>query len=75
MNEVLSIEEIRSRFDSEWVLLEDPKLDDQMQVTGGRVVCHSMDRDEVDRKAVELRLRHSAFLHTGEMPENTAIIL
>src|SRR5438874_1099657 len=49
MDEVMTIEEIDSRFPSEWVLLADPKVDQYGRVVGGRVVCHSRDRDEVDQ--------------------------
>jgi hypothetical protein len=72
---VLSLAEIEARFDSEWVLLEDPVLSPGGQVAGGKVVWHSTDRDEVYQKAVELRLKHSAFLYTGEMPEDAVIVL
>ncbi len=75
MNEVLTITEIESRFDSEWVLLEDPEVNKNMKVVGGKVVCHSKDRDEVYRKAIELRLKSSATLYTGTIPEGAAIIL
>ena len=75
MNEVLTHAEIHSRFDSEWVLVENPEVNEQMEVVRGKVVCHSKDRDEVYRKAVELRLKSSATLYTGTMPENTEIIL
>ena len=75
MNEVLSIAEIESRFDSEWVLLEDPQTSEKRQVLGGKVLWHSKDRDEVYRKALELRPKHSAFLYTGKIPEDAAVIL
>lgn len=75
MNEVLTLAEIYERFPSEWVLIADPELDDKLEVIRGRVVCHSKDRDEVDLKAVELRLKSSAFLYTGGIPEGTAVIL
>ena len=75
MDEVLTREEIYSRFPAEWVLLADPEVDEHQRVVRGRVICHSKDRDEVDRKAIELRLKSSAFLYTGAMPENTAIVV
>jgi hypothetical protein len=75
MGEILSLDEIKSRFDSEWVLVEDPQLDESLQVQAGWVVFHSKDRDEVYQKAVELHLKHSAFLYTGELPEGTAVVL
>ena len=75
MDQVLTSEEINARFDAEWILLEDPEVDEHLQVVRGKVVCHSKDRDEVDRKAVALRLKHSAFLYIGKMPEYAAIVL
>jgi hypothetical protein len=61
--------EIESQFHSEWVLVEDPEVDDQLHVVREKVVAHSKDRDEVDRKAIELRLKHSAFLFVGSWPD------
>jgi len=77
VNQEMSLEEIETRFQSEWVLIEDPETTDTLQVVGGRVLWHSEDRDEVYRKAKELQSRHSAILYTGKMkmPKDTAIIL
>lgn len=75
MSEVLTIEEIESRYDSEWILVEDPELDEHLNVLSGRVVCHSKDRDEVYQKALDVRPKRPAVLYTGRMPEGTAIIL
>ena len=75
MNEVLTIGEIEQRFDSEWILVEDPQLDEHLNVLGGRVAWHSKDREEVHRKLLELRPRHPAIFYNGKMPEGTAIIL
>ena len=75
MNDVFSISEIQLQFESEWVLVEDPQTDDALEVVSGAVLCHSKDRDEVYRKAVELRPRRFAMLYTGKIPENTAIVL
>jgi hypothetical protein len=75
MDELLTIGEIERRFDSEWVLVEDPQTGDSLEVRGGKVLWHSRDRDEVYRKAVELRPRRFAVLYTGRMPEDTAIVL
>ena len=75
MNEVLSVADIKARYESEWVLLEDPQLNEQLDVLSGRVLCHSKDRDEVYQKAVELRPKHSAVLYTGTIPQGTAVVL
>jgi hypothetical protein len=75
MNDVLAVAEIEERFQSEWVLVEDPQTNDALEIEGGTVVWHSKDRDEVYRKAVELRPKRFAVLYTGRMPEDTAIVL
>jgi hypothetical protein len=75
MDEILTLDEIKSRFDSEWVLVEDPEVDEQLRVVRGKVVCHTKNRDELDRKMIELRPRSSATLYTGKIPDNTAIVL
>ena len=66
---------VDERFTSEWALLLDPKTDDKQRVTGGSLVCHSKNRDEVYQKAIELKPKRAAILFTGKIPEGTAVIL
>ncbi|MBN2578964.1 MAG: hypothetical protein JXB10_08230 [Pirellulales bacterium] len=75
MPEMMTIDEIESRFQSEWVLLSDPQTDETLQVLGGTVLHHSKDRDEVYRRMVALRPQRSAVLYTGGMPEGTELVL
>jgi hypothetical protein len=75
MAEVLTRDEMNSRFDSEWVLVEDPEVDAQLRVVRGKVIYHTKNRDELDRKMIELRPKSSATVYTGKMPANTAIVL
>lgn len=75
MNEILTIMQIEARFASEWVLVVDPQTNDALEVLSGKVSWHSKDRDEIYRKAVELRPRRFAVLYTGTMPKDTAVVL
>jgi hypothetical protein len=75
MDDILTIAQIEAQFESEWVLVEDPQTNEALEVQSGRVRWHSQDRDEVYRKAVELRPRRFAMLYTGKMPKDTAIVL
>ena len=75
MDSVLTVEEIRERFASEWGLIGDPQTSETLAVQAGTVLHHSKDRDEVYRKAIELRPKRCAFLYTGEIPEGMAIVL
>jgi len=69
MNEIMSLAEIEAWFESEWVLLENPQTTESLEVKSGKVLWHSKDRDEVDRKALELRPKHSAISYTWTLPE------
>ena len=71
----MSIEEIESQFNSEWVLVEDPQTNETLEILGGKVLHHSKDRDEVYRIAVNLHPTRCAVLYTGEIPEDTAVVL
>ena len=75
MDEVLTAAQIETQFESEWVLVEDPQTDEALTVQRGKVRWHSKDRDEVYRKAVELRLQRFAILYTGKIPKDAAIVL
>jgi hypothetical protein len=75
MNDMLTAAEIGERFESEWVLVEEPETDEALNVQHGRVRWHSKDRDEVYRKAIELRPRRFAILYTGRIPEDSAVVL
>jgi hypothetical protein len=75
MNDILTFDEIKSRFPSEWVLVGDPEIDTSLELVTGRVLCHSVNREEVDRKLLELRPTRFAVRYLGKMPENTALVL
>jgi len=75
MEELMAMADIQARFDSEWVLLEDPQTADSLEVIGGKVLWHSRDRDEVYRKAQELAPRHSAIVYTGSLSDEVVVIL
>lgn len=57
------------------MLIEDPETDTALTIRHGRVRWHSKDRDEVYRKAVELRPARFAILYTGKIPEDSAVVL
>ena len=75
MEQEMTIEEIESQFDSEWVLVGDPETDEHLEVLRGKVLHHSKDRDEVYRKAIALKPKRFAMLYTGEIPEGTEVVL
>ena len=75
MSDVLTVAEIQSQFPLEWVLVEDPNTNELLELQSGNVLYYSKDREEVYRKAVELRSKKFAMLYTGIIPPDTAIVL
>jgi hypothetical protein len=73
--EILTLAEINARYPDEWVLVVDPEVDEHLNVLRGQVAFHSRDRDEVDRKALQLRPKSSAFIFTGRTPEGMVFAL
>ena len=75
MDEVLTIEEIQARYAPDWVLIGEPQTDESQRLLAGKVLFHSADRDEVDRRLLELRPARFAFRYLGTLPEDMALVL
>ena len=75
MNKTLTITEIELQFDSEWVLLEDPQTNEALEVQSGKVLYHSKNRDEFDRKALDFHPKRFAVLYTGQPSEEMEFAL
>ena len=75
MSEILTIAEIESRYPDEWLLLDELETTDAPEIKAGRVLFHSKDRDEVYRKAMELRPKRFATFCTGTIPDDAAVVL
>jgi hypothetical protein len=73
----MTIEEIKQRFDGEWVLLDKPESSSETaQLQSGTLVYHSPNRQEVYRKAMELPVpRHIAIFYVGRPPEGMRYLL
>ena len=75
MSEVLDIDEINRRFASQWVLIDEPEVDEHLNVIRGKVVFHTKDRDELDRKMLRLKLKRGARFYTGPFPPDIDLVL
>jgi hypothetical protein len=52
-----------------------PETDESLQVLSGVVHWHSKDRDELYRKAIELKPRSFATLCFAEIPDDMVVVL
>jgi hypothetical protein len=75
MTEILTIEEIEARYAPEWVLIGDPTTDEYQAVRSGRVLVHSMDRDEVCLKVREYPPGRYALRYLGGFPDDMALVV
>lgn len=73
--QMMTMEEIEKQFDGEWVILEDPIVNEQDEIIGGKLLAHSKNRDEVYQVALQQRPKHAASIYLGPMPDNIAINL
>jgi len=75
MEEVLNIEEIKSQYSGEWLLISYTELDEQMNVVRGQVLAHSPHRDEIYRQLLSAKGKSVAVEYTGSIPEDLAVVL
>ncbi|MBK9458844.1 MAG: hypothetical protein KA783_08895 [Chitinophagales bacterium] len=78
MQQMLNIEEIRSQYPNEWVLIGNPLLKNPeiqasiiSQLISGIVLFHSKDKRELAYKAREIKssVENITLIYTGEIPK------
>jgi hypothetical protein len=69
----MTMAEIEAEYPSQWVLIDKPETARDGAALGGRVLMHTPDRTEFDRRFVELdefpHVVECAILYIGRMPE------
>ncbi len=75
MGEILSIQEMKSQYTGEWLLIAYTELDNEMNVIRGEVLIHSPDRDEIYRELLSTKGKSVAVEYTGAIPEDLAVVL
>lgn len=67
-DEILTMDEIKKLFDSEWVLVADPELDEDFNVLSGKVIYHHKDRTVFDSETLKIKPfpKETAFLYLGK---------
>lgn len=71
----MTIEEIETQFDGEWVLVGDPETNESLEVMRGKVLCHSANRDVVYAAmgTAGREFRRTATLCFKEIPAGMAV--
>jgi hypothetical protein len=73
---LLSLREMAARWPGEWVLIDQPVLDEQACVVEGRVVFHAPERERVYEHVDELPVpRRYAVEYVGPRPSGQEFLL
>ena len=76
MDEILTREEIEKRYPNEWVMIEDPEVDEHNEVLGGKVIAHSPDRLAAYQVLLKSKARRCASLFAGPpIPEGMGVLI
>jgi hypothetical protein len=75
MDEILTRAQIEERFPNEWVMVEDPDLDEQNEVIRGKVISHSPDRLTAYRALFNSKAKRCATLFTGTVAPGVEILI
>ena len=72
---MLSMKEIKKRYNGEWVLIVDYETDDLCRIKRGRVLAHSKDQSKVYAQLDKYQQINLATRYIGEIPKDLTVIL
>ncbi len=61
--------EIREKYTGNWMLIDDVKIDENMDILEGDVIYFHPDKDNVYKKLLELKPKKSAIEFAGDIAE------
>jgi hypothetical protein len=74
----ISMYDINTQYDGEWIYAIDCQEDDVGTILGGKVVLHSRNRDDVIRGMLKRKEENPAstlFRYAGRIPEEVSLLL
>jgi hypothetical protein len=75
MSEIMTFEEIKLHYDGEWVLIAYTETDEDFQVIKGKVIAHSIHKDDVYQALETASEQPLAIEYMGQTPKDLAFIL
>lgn len=73
--EVLTFEEMKRRYDGEWLMIAYTELDSEMNVIQGEVLAHSPNQEEIYQAIPLAKGKAVAFEYVGRSPEDLAFMV
>ena len=74
MGKVMELGDIYKKYKDEWLLIEYEQLDEDLNVTKGKVVAHSRDKNEILQQLVQIQGRNIAIEYAGTVPKSLAVL-
>ena len=75
MDGEMTIAQLQRKYDGEWILMADPKVDEGLRPTRGKVISHNPNRDVIDQDLLRSKPKKFAIFFAGKMPKNSAVII
>ena len=71
----LRLEEIKQQYDGEWVLIVNPRFDENLEVIEGEVWAHSTNVEMIYRSLSVSKGHPASIEYMGDLPEDFVAIL
>ena len=75
MSDLMTFEEIQQNYDGEWVLIAYSSTDENLPVIKGKVLAHSLNKEETYQALESATEEHLAIEYMGQVPEDLDLIL
>lgn len=75
---ILSIEQMRTLYPDQWLLIASPSTDQNLDILEGEVIAHSTDCEQIYHAIAQERKTRTGTLsieYTGTIPDDVAFIL
>ena len=70
----MNLEEIKKKYRGEWVLIEYTRLDENLVPLEGKVLAHSLNRDDIYREQLNYKNKQLAIDYLGDIPKDWAVM-
>ena len=71
----MKFEEIKKKYQGEWVLIEYKELDENLVPLEGEVLAHSPNRDGIYMEQLNYKDKQLAIDYFGDIPDDWAVML
>ncbi len=75
MSDLMTFEEIQQNYHGEWVLIAYSSTDENSPVIKGKVLAHSLNKEEIYQALESAKEENLAIEYLGPVPEDLDLIL